>query len=298
MDELFDQQRIAANRRRAMGRGDPKSAFLLDIAAAELADRLSIVERHFDEAVELHGATGVTARLALETGKIGRLTRVETDALYAAPGDTLVEAPLETLPLADQSVNLILSPLNLHVTNDTPGVLIQIRRALKPDGLFLAAIPGAGTLAELRDVLLTAEVEMTGGASPRVVPFADVRDIGGLLQRAGLALPVVDEQTYTVRYDSIFPLMRDIRAMGMANPLISRSRRPLSRAFFLRAAELYAERYSDPDGRIRATFSLIYASGWAPHESQQQPLKPGSAKMRLADALKIGAADEQGGGES
>ncbi|MGV8939090.1 MAG: methyltransferase domain-containing protein [Allorhizobium sp.] len=298
MDELFDQQRVAANRLRAMRNGDQKSAFLLDIAAAELADRLSIVERHFDEAVELHGGTGITGRLSLETGKIGRLTRVETDALYAAPGDTLIEAPLETLPLAEQSVNLILSPLALHVTNDTPGVLIQIRRALKPDGLFLAAIPGAGTLSELRDVLLTAEVEMTGGASPRVVPFADVRDIGGLLQRAGLALPVVDEQTYTVRYDSIFPLMRDIRAMGMANPLKSRSRRPLNRAFFLRAAEIYAERYSDPDGRIRATFSMIYASGWAPHESQQKPLKPGSAKMRLADALKIGAEDKNGEGGS
>jgi len=297
MDELFDQQLVAANRRRAFRSADPKAGFLLDIAAAELADRLSIVERHFDDAVELHGATGITAQLALRTGKIGRLTRVETDSLYAAPGDALVEAPLERLPLPEQSANLILSPLALHLTNDTPGVLVQIRRALKPDGLFLAAIPGAGTLAELRDVLLATEAERTGGASPRVAPFADVRDIGGLLQRVGFALPVVDAQSYTVRYDSLFPLMRDIRAMGMANPLANRSRRPLSRGFFVRAAEMYAERYSDADGRIRATFTLIYASGWAPHASQQQPLKPGSAKMRLADALKAGAQNDDADGK-
>jgi len=138
----------------------------------------------------------------------------------------------------------------------------------------------------LRDALLAAEVEKTGGASPRVIPFADVRDIGGLLQRAGFTLPVVDSETYTVRYDSIFPLMRDLRAMGMANPLADRSRTPLSRSVFMRAAEIYAERYSDPDGRIRASFSIIYVSGWAHHESQRPALKPGSAKMRLADALK------------
>ena len=136
-------------------------------------------------------------------------------------------------------------------------------------------------------MLLATEIEMTGGASPRVIPFPDVRDVGGLLQRAGFALPVIDAETYTVRYDSLFPLMRDLRAMGMANPLSARSRKPLTRAFFLRAAELYAERYSDPDGRIRATFSIIYASGWTPHDSQQKPLKPGSAKVRLADALKV-----------
>lgn len=287
MDIVFDQPLIAANRRRAAVAGDPKAAFLLDIAAQELADRLAVVERRFDEAVELHGATGAAARLAAATGRVGHLTRVETDALFAGSGERIVEAPLETLPLAPASVNLVLSPLALHVTNDTPGVFVQVRRALKPDGLFLAAIPGSGTLQELRDVLLSTEIEMTGGASPRVIPFPDVRDVGGLLQRAGFALPVIDAENYTVRYDSLFPLMRDLRAMGMANPLSARSRKPLTRSFFLRAAEIYAERYSDPDGRVRATFSIIYASGWTPHESQQKPLKPGSAKARLADALKV-----------
>lgn len=287
METIFDRALVAAHRHRALANNDPKAAFLLDIAAEEMAERLSVVERTFDTAVELHGATGATARAALATGKIGTMIRVESEKAYARPGETLIEAPLEDVPLEPQSANLILAPLSLHLTNDTPGVFIQIRRALKPDGLFLAAIPGAGTLQELRDVLLAAEVEMTGGASPRVIPFADVRDVGSLMQRAGFTLPVIDAENYTVRYDSLFPLMRDLRAMGMSNPLAARGRMPLTRSFFLRAAEIYAERYSDPDGRIRATFSIIYASGWAPHESQQKPLKPGSAKARLADALKV-----------
>ncbi|EUB97608.1 Methyltransferase type 11 [Rhizobium sp. CF080] len=285
MEILFDEQLVSARRRRAITAQDSNAAFLLDIAARELADRLAVVERRFETAVELHGGTGIAAREALATGKIGTLSRIETDAAFAKPGDAFTAASLDEVPLEPESVNLLLSPLSLHLVNDTPGTLIRIRRALKPDGLFLAAIPGSGTLQEMRDVLLSAEAELTGGASPRVIPFADVRDVGALLQRAGFSLPVVDAETYTVRYDSLFPLMRDLRAMGMTNPLAGRSRVPVTRRFFVRAAELYAERYSDPDGRIRATFSIIYASGWAPHESQQKPLKPGSAKMRLADAL-------------
>ncbi|KAB1085389.1 methyltransferase domain-containing protein [Neorhizobium galegae] len=285
MEILFDEQLVSVRRRRAITAQDNNAAFLLDIAGRELADRLAVVERRFETAVELHGGTGIAAREALATGKIGTIRRVEADAAFARPGDTFTAAPLEDVPLEPDSVNLVLSPLSLHLVNDMPGTLIRIRRALKPDGLFLAAIPGSGTLQEMRDVLLSAEAELTGGASPRVIPFADVRDVGALLQRAGFSLPVVDAETYTVRYDSLFPLMRDLRAMGMTNPLAGRSRMPVTRRFFVRAAELYAERYSDPDGRIRATFSIIYASGWAPHESQQKPLKPGSAKMRLADAL-------------
>lgn len=286
MEILFDEQLVSARRRRAITTQDNNAAFLLDIAGRELADRLAVVERRFETAVELHGGTGIAAREALATGKIGTIRRIETDETFAKPGDAFTAAPLEDVPLEPDSVNLVLSPLSLHLVNDTPGTLIRIRRALKPDGLFLAAIPGSGTLQEMRDVLLSAEAELTGGASPRVIPFADVRDVGALLQRAGFSLPVVDAETYTVRYDSLFPLMRDLRAMGMTNPLAGRSRVPVTRRFFVRAAELYAERYSDPDGRIRATFSIIYASGWAPHESQQKPLKPGSAKMRLADALR------------
>ncbi|TCQ21912.1 class I SAM-dependent methyltransferase [Rhizobium sp. PP-CC-3G-465] len=286
MDIVFDQPLVEARRLRALKAGDEKAQFLLDIVAEDLAERLTVVERRFETAVELHGYTGVTARALMATGKIGTLTRIETDNAFGGTEGVTV-APLETVPVAPASANLVVSPLSLHLTNDTPGVFIQVRRALAPDGLFLAAIPGNGTLQELREVLLAAESEITGGASPRVIPFADVRDIGALLQRAGFALPVTDTETYTVRYASLFALMKDLRAMGMTNTLIARSRKPLSRAVFLRAAELYAERFADPDGRIRATFSVIYLSGWAPHESQQKPLAPGSAKMRLADALKV-----------
>lgn len=287
MDILFDLDLIAARRQRAASHPLPGADFLLDLAGRELAERLEVVERVFDQAVELHGGTGTAARLSLETGKITNLTRIETDAVFAGAGEqTFVTAPLEDVPLEAQSANLVLSPLALHLTNDTPGVLIRIRRALKPDGLFLAAIPGAGTLAELRDVLLATEAEISGGASPRVIPFPDVRDVGALLQRAGFTLPVADAETYTVRYDSLFDLIRDLRAIGMTNPLVGRSRTPLNRKFLMRAAQIYAERYSDPDGRIRATFAMIYVSGWAPHENQPKPLKPGSATVRLADALK------------
>lgn len=284
MNEIFDEALIARNRSRARAQKAEGADFLLELTARELADRLAIVERRFDRAVELFGGSGLTAKAALATGKIADLERIETDAILLDAGSGRV-TNFESVPLEPQSVNLILSPLSLHLTNDTPGMLIQMRRALKPDGLLLAAIPGAGTLAELRDVLLAAETEIYGGASPRVIPFADIRDIGALMQRSGFALPVIDEESFTVRYDHIFALMRDLKAMGMANPLIGRSRKPVSRRFFLRAAELYAERYADPDGRIRATFSIVFVSGWSPHESQQKPLKPGSAKMRLADAL-------------
>lgn len=221
----------------------------------------------------------------MATGKIDAIERVETDARFSSTEAPVTIASLEEVPVEPESVNLIVSPLSLHLTDDTPGAFIQVRRALKPDGLFLAAIPGSGTLQELREALLAAEAELTGGASPRVIPFADVRDVGALLQRAGFALPVTDTETYTVRYDSLFALIRDLRAMGMTSPLSARSRTPVSRRFFLRAAEIYAERFSDPDGRVRATFSIIYLSGWAPHESQQKPLKPGSAKQRLSVAL-------------
>ncbi len=286
MEFIFDEELLASRRERAMANRIDKADFLLNLAAGEMAERLAVVERQFPLAVELHGGTGIAAQKAMATGKIEIIQRAETSERFANAGEQFLSAALDDVPVEPASVNLVLSPMALHVVNDLPGTLVRIRRALKPDGLFLAAIPGSGTLAELRDVLLAAEAELTGGASPRVIPFADVRDIGGLLQRAGFALPVVDAETYTVRYDSLFPLMRDLRAMGMANPLKGRSRKPLGRSFFLRAAEIYAERYSDPDGRIRATFSIIYVSGWAPHESQQRPLKPGSAKVRLADALK------------
>jgi hypothetical protein len=180
---------------------------------------------------------------------------------------------------------LAVSALSLQNLNDLPGALVQLRRVLKPDGLFLGCLLGGQSLYELRTALAVAESEICGGISPRVAPFADVRDMGGLMQRAGFALPVADSEPVTVRYADMFGLMKDLRAMGAANALVARLRQPSPKGLFMRAAKVYADRFADPDGRVRATFEMIFLSGWAPHESQQKPLAPGSAKMRLADAL-------------
>jgi SAM-dependent methyltransferase len=197
----------------------------------------------------------------------------------------LVAADEEALPFRDGAFDLVVSALALQFVNDLPGALVQIRRALKPDGLFLAAMIGGETLIELRQAFAAAESDIEGGASPRVAPFADLRDLGALLQRVGFALPVADSDRVTVRYDSVFALMHDLRRMGATNALVDRRRAPLKRATLLRMAEIYAARFADNDGRIRATFEIVWLSGWAPHPSQQQPLRPGSAKARLADAL-------------
>ncbi len=193
----------------------------------------------------------------------------------------------EALPFAPESLDLVVSALALQTVNDLPGVLSQIRRALRPDGLLIAGFLGAGTLSELREAFAIAESDTLGGISPRVAPFADLRDLGGLLQRAGFALPVTDVDRVVVRYGDPLALLNDLRRMGAANPLADRRRTPLLRKTLARLFEVYAERFSDPDGRLRATFEIAWISGWAPHESQQKPLRPGSAKARLADALKV-----------
>lgn len=196
-----------------------------------------------------------------------------------------VQADEEAPPFADASLDLIVSALSLQHVNDLPGVLVQACRALKPDGLFLASLIGGTSLNELRTALVAAESEVSGGASPRVAPFADVRDLGGLLQRAGFALPVTDADTVDVSYPDPLALMRDLRAMGATNVLLDRSRKPLPRAVLSRAFEIYAERYARADGRVPATFEIVTMTAWVPHASQQQPLAPGTARMRLADIL-------------
>jgi len=196
-----------------------------------------------------------------------------------------VVADEEALPFADNTLDLVVSGLSLQAVNDLPGALAQVRRALKPDGLFLAALLGGDTLAELRHSFAMAESELDGGVSPRVAPFPDLRDLGGLLQRAGFALPVTDVDRITVRYATPLGLLHDLRRMGAANPLVERRRVPLRRATLMRAMEVYAARFADPDGRVRASFDIMWLSGWSPHESQQKPLRPGAAKQRLADAL-------------
>jgi SAM-dependent methyltransferase len=284
--QVFDRNLLLARRLRALQQHGRAADFLLVRAAEDLEERLSAVERKFEIAVDLASHTDLAAQALRRSDKAAMIVRVEQGTAFLDGDFPAIVADEEFLPLKPGSIDLIVSLLSLHLTNDTPGALVQIRRALKPDGLFLGTMAGENTLAELRECLLVAESEIYGGASPRVAPFADVRDVGGLLQRAGFTLPVTDIETYTVRYDSAFALMRDLRAMGMQNVLVGRSRRPLTRSFFMRVAELYAERFSDPDGRIRATFSFVWMSGWAAHESQQKPLKPGSAKASLADFLK------------
>jgi SAM-dependent methyltransferase len=252
-------------------------SFLLDRVAEDMSDRLAAVMREFHAPADLWTpGEGLAALRA-------RLPSIERIALDAA-GE-------EKLPFTPESLDLVVSALALQFVNDLPGVLAQVRRALKPDGLLLAAMIGGDSLTELRQAFAAAEAECEGGVSPRVVPFADLRDIGALLQRAGFALPVTDVDRVVVRYANAFVLMQDIRRMGAANVLIERRRTPSRRATLLRMAEIYAERFADADGRIRATFDIIWLSGWAPHASQQQPLKPGSAKASLAEAVKKAGKD-------
>lgn len=291
MDAIVDPDLSLRRKLRALARPVDGADFLARRVVDDLEERLSTISRRFGDAAIIAPPGGEAAENLFASGKIGRLTEIALHPRLAKG----VDAPAivnETLPVAPASLDLIVSLLALHEAADLPGQLIQMRRALRPDGLMLAAFPGADTLTELRESLLAAETELSGGASPRVMPFADVRDAGGLLQRAGFALPVADLETVTVRYGSMFGLMRDLRGMGATNALLARSRRPARRGLFLRAAEIYAERFADPDGRIRATFSIIWLSGWAPDASQQKPAQRGSANASLADALK--KADDDG----
>ncbi len=267
--------------------------FLRVRAAEDAVERLSTILREFPLAVDLnaHKGTFATALAAdpIARARVGLLIEATAcqGALAEAAAGPKAVLDDERLPFAPESINLIVSLLSLHWTNDLVGALIQIRRALKPDGLFLGAFLGGATLVELRQSLLAAEVELAGGAGPRVSPFADGLDGAGLLQRAGFALPVADVDRLTVLYPHPLKLMADLRAMGETNVLADRPRRPLGREVLARMCEIYAERFGRPDGRIPATFEIVSLTGWAPHDSQPKPLQPGSAKMRLADALGV-----------
>ena len=253
--------------------------------------------RRFDLTLDL-GTPDEAVRAALaRMDSVGTVVRAAAVAT-GSEAPPFVIADEEALPFRDSAFDLAVSALALQFVNDLPGTLVQVRRALKPDGLFLAALLGGETLTELRQSFAAAESEIEGGVSPRVAPFADLRDLGALLQRAGFALPVTDADSVTVRYDSAFALMQDLRRMGATNTLAERRRSPLRRTTLMRTAEIYAERFADDDGRVRATFEILWLSGWVPHASQQQPLKPGSAKARLADALgarEISTGEKAGG---
>ncbi|WP_188579089.1 class I SAM-dependent methyltransferase [Azorhizobium oxalatiphilum] len=281
--DVFDRALLRRRQARAARLGP--EPFLLERAAEDLADRLATVKRRFDKAVDLGTPTDALSRALAGHPGIGTLFTAAPLPEGLAGRAPAVVADEEALPFGNGALDLVVSALSLQLVNDLPGTFAQVRRALRPDGLFLAAFIGGASLSELREAFTVAETETTGGLSPRVAPFADVRDLGGLLQRAGFALPVTDVDRVVVRYSSPFGLMSDLRRMGAGNVLLERRRTPLRRATLLRAAEVYAERFSDPDGRVRATFEIVWLSGWAPDESQQKPLRPGSAKMRLADAL-------------
>jgi SAM-dependent methyltransferase len=290
---IFDRALLRARRLRASEQGGGN--FLLDRAAEDLAERLAAVKRQFPLALDLGTPGDALGHAIKANGQIGNLVSAEPLAhLRTQDSGQRISADEETLPFRDASFDLVMSALALHWVNDLPGALLQIRRVLKPDGLFLATIVGGETLTELRESLAEAESEVEGGLSPRVAPFVEVRAMGTLLQRAGFALPVTDIDRLTVRYRSLAGLFRDLRAMGATNALAARRQKPLRRATHARATEIYAQRFADSDGRLRATFDLLSISAWAPHESQQQPLKPGSARMRLADAL---GTQEQSAGE-
>ena len=268
---LIDRHALRTHLSRAERQGS--APFLLDRVVEDFGERLAAVLRTFNSAADV-GTPGPQLREVLSQ-RVAAITRID-----------LLRQEDDRLGLAPESLDLAVSALALQAIDDLPGVLAQVRRALKPDGLLLVALFGGDTLTELRQAFAAAESEVEGGLSPRVLPFGDLRELGALLQRAGFALPVADVDRVVVRYDTVFALMQDLRRMGATNPLAERRRVPLRRTTLLRMAQIYSERFADPDGRVRATFDVVWLSGWAPHESQQKPLKPGSAKASLEAAVK------------
>ena len=288
---VFDRNAVRRHRDRAAVKFTSHD-FLHREIAGQLANRLHDVKRTFTAALDLGGGHGMTAfDPAPEILVTADLSVRLLKQMAVGPR---VSGDEEFLPFADGVFDLIASTLSLHWVNDLPGALVQIRRALKPDGLFLAAMLGGDTLIELRRAFLEAEAETTGGTSPHTSPVADVADVGALLQRAGFALPVIDTDTITVTYSDMFALMHELRGMGEANAVAARSRAGLRRDTLFAAAARYQELYGDDCGRIPATFQIIWMTGWAPHERQQQPLRPGSGTTRLADVLET---EEQAAGD-
>ncbi|HSR71630.1 MAG TPA: methyltransferase domain-containing protein [Kiloniellales bacterium] len=294
---VFDRALLRRRRDRAAPRLGAHD-FLFREVAERLAERLEDVTRRFPLALDLGCRDGVLGTLLGERGGIETLVQSDLSPVLArraaGPGRPAVAADEEALPFGPGSFDLVLSALSLHWVNDLPGALLQIRQVLKPDGLFLGALFGGSTLNELRSALMEAELAEEGGASPRVSPFADIRDAGGLLQRAGFTLPVADLDSIRVSYPDALALMRDLHGMGESNVLRDRRRSPLRRATLARAAALYAERHGDAAGRVPATFQVVYLTAWAPHPDQPKALRPGSARSRLAEAL---GTDERSAGD-
>ena len=293
---FFDSAAQRRNRARAAS-GFAGFAFLKREAVLRMADRLALMRRDFPLCLDLGCHDGMLTREIAASGKVGQVIQADPAPEFAAMAGVAGPAlavEYDSLPFAAGSFDAVFSCLLLHWIDDLPGVMAQIRRLLKPDGLCLVSLLGGTTLTELRGALLEAEQELFGGASPRTAPMADIRDVGGLLGRAGLALPVADADRLTITYPDMFRLMADLRGMGEQNALLGRRRTPTTLRMFLRAAEIYHDRFASPDGRIPASFEIITLTGWAPHESQQIPLRPGSALHRLADSLGATEHDPEG----
>ena len=294
---LFDQWLIRQHRQRA-SRRYADFAFLKDVAAIRLADRLELMRRHFDLCLDIGAHDGRLAQHFAGLGKIGHMIHTDPADGFALAskkhGSGVVHA-LGDLPYKPESFDAVFSCLSLHWVDDLPGLMIQARRLLKPDGLLLVSLLGGNSLAELKQALAEAEQDITGGLSPRCAPMGDIRDIGGLMSRAGLALPVADSDRLTVNYPHMFKLMEDLRGMGEQNAMLARLKTPTRRRVFMRAAEIYQQRFARADGQISASFEIVTVTGWAPHESQQKPLRSGTAAHRLASALESDEKDPETG---
>lgn len=283
--KIFDRCLYALHRARAARMEADR--FLLTEALGGIMERLGAVNRRFAHGLELSSRPESAAALAPYAERWTHMSLTEAEG-------GVVVGDEEVLPFAAESFDLVVSLLSLHAVNDLPGALVQIRRVLKPDGLFLAVLFGGETLHELRDAFAQGEMQVLSGISPHVSPFAEVRALGMLLQRAGFALPVVDSERTSISYRQFSTLKNDLRSLGETNALAERDRRGLRRDVLAAMLAAYAERHSDAAGKLKASFDLVYLTGWAPHESQQQPLRPGSATTRLADAL---GTTERGTGE-
>jgi SAM-dependent methyltransferase len=275
---VFDRNIVRQNRNRCAPKLE-QHGFLIDWTLNQIQSRLGDVKKEFPTALQI----GCRSSKNLKN-QFGVENLYSLDLAENLNPD--IQADEEFLPFAKDSFNLIYSPLNLHTTNDLPGVLSQINHVLKEDGLFIAGILGGETLFELRDSMTRIELEISGGQSPHIAPFADMQQMGSLMQRAGFNLPVIDSEKITVTYDNVLKLMEDIRNMGEGNALIERKKTFSNYDYFGRVIQDYAAHHSENDGRVKATFEVIFIAGWAPHENQQKPLQPGSATNRMADALE------------
>jgi len=293
--KIFDRERYAARRNRAAPTF-AKYDYLRQRVAGDLESRLADTPRLFENGLELGAAGGALSRSLMASGKVAHMLAADIAPAFTgmaeARGLAARTVDEEYLPFPEASFDLVVAPLTLHWVNDLPGALIQIRRILKPDGLFLGALFAAGTLAELRDVLTEAETELTGGLAPRFSPLPGLRDMAGLMQRAGFALPVADRDTVEVTYGHPVVLLSDLKGMAERTCFVPGTSRPLSSRILARATQLYAERFPAPRGRVKASFEIVHVSGWAPGPGQPQPLKPGSAKVNLADAVRQAIKDK------